>query len=311
MKWKAKAQLQHAVSLLPPSLSYSVYYWIQRHFGELRKVNPVTRLTAGIGVCKRIKQFGRTPIGGTFLEVGTGRRINTPVAYWLNGARKIITVDLNPYLKEELVREDIAYIAENKEKIKRLFDNYFFEDRFRSLLDLANGEWHLSDLLELCKVDYLAPQDAANLPVSAGSVDFHTSYTVLEHIPPDILKLILQEGKRVITTNGLFIHRIDCSDHFSHSDRSLSSINFLQYNEQEWNKIAGNRYMYMNRLRVDDFQQLLQESSHRILDIEPDRDLTAVELIKNGNLKLSNRFKDKSDEVIATIGFWIVSEKYG
>ncbi|MBE9058810.1 hypothetical protein [Sphaerospermopsis sp. LEGE 08334] len=44
--------------------------------------------------CKHIENVGQSPVGTTFLEVGTGRRINTPLGFWLLRAERIITVDL-------------------------------------------------------------------------------------------------------------------------------------------------------------------------------------------------------------------------
>ena len=112
MNYKLKAKIQHLVSILPSSLSHAAYYWMQRNFGGLRKdnLNPMSRLEAGIETCNRIEKIGRSFVGATFLEIGTGRRINTPLAFWLLGAEKVVTVDLNPYLKEELVKNDLDYI---------------------------------------------------------------------------------------------------------------------------------------------------------------------------------------------------------
>ena len=101
MNWKLKAKIQNAVSFFPSSASYATYYWMQRHFGALKKMNPINKLTAGIETCMRIKKVGRDPVGKVFFEVGTGRAPITPLAYWLMGAQKTITIDLNPYLKEE------------------------------------------------------------------------------------------------------------------------------------------------------------------------------------------------------------------
>jgi len=75
MKWQLKAKIQNLVNIFPSSLSYSTYYWIQRNFGGLRKdrLSPINRLEAGIETVRRIEQVGRSPVGGTFLEVGMGR----------------------------------------------------------------------------------------------------------------------------------------------------------------------------------------------------------------------------------------------
>jgi hypothetical protein len=86
MNWKVKARIQNGISLLPNSISYEAYYWIQRRFGGLRKVNPYKDLSMGIEIGKQIESFKHSWVGKTFLEVGTGRRINVPLALWLLGA---------------------------------------------------------------------------------------------------------------------------------------------------------------------------------------------------------------------------------
>jgi hypothetical protein len=63
-----------------------------------------------------------------------------------------------------------------------------------------------------------------------------------------------------VRAGGLFVHFIDHSDHFSHSDATISPINFLKHCESDWQGYAGNRYMYMNRLRHDDMIELIRES---------------------------------------------------
>ena len=50
-----------------------------------------------------------------------------PIAYWLMGARKIYTIDLNPYLKSELVEESLKYIFNNQEEVRNLFDSLLVE----------------------------------------------------------------------------------------------------------------------------------------------------------------------------------------
>ena len=61
MHWKLKAAIQNTVSFLPSSVSYATYYWVQRHFGGLRRLSPVERLVAGIDTWKRIQEQGVDP----------------------------------------------------------------------------------------------------------------------------------------------------------------------------------------------------------------------------------------------------------
>ena len=86
MGWKTKAKIQNAVSILPQAFAYNIYYWIQRHYGSLRNVNPVIGLKAGIKTSEMIEASGRSVRDSSILEIGTGWRINTPIALWLLGA---------------------------------------------------------------------------------------------------------------------------------------------------------------------------------------------------------------------------------
>lgn len=310
MDWKTKAKIQNAVSLLPPFISYEVYYWIQRYFGRLKNLTPISGLNAGLRIGEIISELGKTFDDKVFLEVGTGRRINTPLALWLCGAKKIITVDVNPYLKLELIRNDIKYICENHETISEMLGDNVIRERFEELLSLGKKEVSLDSLLDLFHIEYMSHADASNLGLPVSSVDFHISYNVLEHIPPDVIVNILKEGSRVVRDDGLFIHRIDFSDHFSHTDSSITSINFLQFSDEEWKRLVGNWYMYVNRLRVDDMADIFtSRCKQRIIYMDTTTDVSLLTLMRDGELELDDRFSSKSEEALITTGCWIASAK--
>lgn len=312
MHWKLKLKIQNAISLLPSAASYEAYYWVQRHFGGLRQVAPAKRFIAAIETWKRIQNQERSPTGKVFLEVGTGRAPLVPIAYWLMGAESTITIDLNPYLKEELIAEHLHYLSKNENEILALFGSLINEKRFKDLVKLAiRSKTLATEVLDLCQITYIAPGDAANTHLPEQHVDFHTSYTVFEHIPPDVLTDILREGNRIIKNNGLFVHRIDYSDHFSHSDKSISAINFLQYSDNEWAKYAGNRYMYMNRLRHDDFLALFESVGQQIIAVETSIDQRSEDLLQTKALNLNGRFSSKTKEVLAISRAWILTQKNG
>lgn len=311
MNWKLKAQLQNLIGILPEELSYTYYYWLQRNFGNLRntKLSPVSRLKAGIETCKKIEQLGASPVDRVFLEIGTGRRINTPLAFWLLGANQIFTIDLNPYLREELVKADLNYIIDNKSEIENLFEGKIQYIRMNSLIDFVqSNQYTLEDILTFLNINYVAPGDARNLDIDSQSIDFHTSYTVLEHIPPETIRVIIKEGKRVLKTSGLFLHKIDYTDHFSHSDKSISSINFLQFSEEEWQRIAGNRYMYMNRLRHDDFLKIFFDSQVEIFLEENTWDDSLLKILES--IYLDQLYSQKGKEILKITSSWIVASKF-
>src|SRR5688572_4431449 len=129
MHWKIKAAIQKAISRLPESLSYATYYRTQRLCGGLKKTDPVDRLVAGVQTWERITEQGVDPVDKVFFEVGTGTTPIVPLAFWLMGARRTITVDVNPYLREELVRESLEYIDVNRRDVTALFGAHLQQKR--------------------------------------------------------------------------------------------------------------------------------------------------------------------------------------
>lgn len=308
MHWKLKASIQNLISMFPNPLSYAVYYTVQRRFGGLRQFNPSKRLSGAIVAWKKIQEQGQCPIDKVFFEVGTGRAPIIPLAYWLMGADSVVTVDLNSYLEEELIVESLKWISENENEVRGLFGPLLCEDRFMTLLSwFRDASFDLSYFLNLCHIEYLAPSDASKTGLPNKTIDYHTSYTVLEHIPSQALVEIFKEGGRIIRDTGLFVHYVDYSDHFSHSDKSISAINFLQYSAEDWAQIAGNRYMYMNRLRHDDFLSLIADAQHDILSMTIFSDSYVKDLLQGSCIKLDQMFCAKSDEVLSITSSWFVT----
>ncbi len=307
MRWKHKATIQNVIGRLPSNMGNPIYYQLQRRFGGLRHPNPLSRLRAGVEVVRRIQQFERSAESAVFLEVGTGHQMALPLSLWLCGASEITTVDLNRYLKEKLVMNDVEYIRRHEREVRQIFsgvpESRFFEPRFRRLL---TGVSSLRELFSLTNIRYWAPADASHLPLPANSVDYHISFTVLEHIPSAILKRIFEEGRRVLKPSGLFVHNIDFSDHFAHSDDAISSVNFLQFSDREWEGLAGNRYMFHNRLRLDEFQYLLTELDLQILALHSTVDDEAIDVLESG-FPLNERFRSKDPTTNAAKDAWVVA----
>jgi len=309
MNWKIKARIQNLISTLPSEMSYALYYCVQRSLGGLKNFSPVSRLESGIEIWDKIEEQGHDPKDKVFFEVGTGRAPLAPLSYWLMGAKKIYTIDLNPYIKKELLEDSFRYLIENQQEINVLFGPRLQKERFTKLMMLANQpSFSLDEFFKLCDVKYIAPGDAANTPLEPNCIDFHTSYNVYEHIPEPVLSAILREGNRIVKPSGLFINKIDYSDHFAHSDSSISSINFLQFSDQDWSKIAGNRYMYMNRMRHDDFSQLFGSVNQDIVPQEGNTDNRAAETLNHSDFSLDAKFGHKSKEILSIIDSWWVTK---
>jgi SAM-dependent methyltransferase len=164
----------------------------------------------------------------------------------------------------------------------------------------------LEDVLECARIRYLAPCDARRLEVADCSFDLQTSFTVLEHIPEDVLVEILVEIRRVLDVDGLALNHVDMSDHFAHDDHAISFVNFLRYSERAWRFIAGNRYGFHNRMRVDELQAAFVRAGHEIRWWKTYVDGRSEHEIRNG-LPLCQRFRDKPVEVLAASAARVVS----
>jgi len=266
MNWQSKARIQNVIAALPAS--DAIYYAVQRAVGSLRpgRTNPLEWFEAAAQLVEWIESAGRTVGGASFLEVGTGRQLNMPLALWLAGAGRTATVDLNSYLSSALVLESADYVRRNRDEVARQFGALGETPEFRERLSaLASFKGDLAGLMRLASVEYLSPADAARLPFADDTFDFHVSHAVFEHIPGEDIYRILIEARRVLKDDGLLLHVIDPSDHFAHDDQSITAINFLRFDEREWARLAGNRFMFHNRLRACQYLEIFERAGVRVL----------------------------------------------
>jgi SAM-dependent methyltransferase len=283
MNWQRKARIQNLIASLP--LSNALYYAMQRSVGSLRagRANPVEYFDAARRMAEWIRATGRDIEGMRFLEVGTGRNVNLPTALWLCGAAEVTTVDLNPYLSSTLVFESNEYVRRHGEEVLSAFGAEAARPQFQArLAALSNFKGNLDALLKMMNVRYLPRADAAQLPLADASIDAHVSFAVFEHIPAPALARILAEARRILRPDGLLVHIIDPSDHFSHDDPSITAINFLQFGEDEWAKWAGNQFMYHNRLRAFEYLELFARAGVRIIREMQTLDEPSLGALKNG-----------------------------
>ena len=309
MNWRVKAAIQNTLAKLPPAFGNPAYYWLQRRMGNMRRIDPTERVQAALDFCEMLEATGTSPVDGRFLDLGTGWRVNIPIALWLCGARSVVTVDLNRYLKPALVRRDVRFMREHRARLESLLGARLDPSRLDALTQLDSRSWQIDDLFRLCSIDYIAPGDAAQLPFESNSLDFEVSHMVLEHIPLAALQAIHREAVRVLRPGGKVLHRIDLSDHFQHSDGTISPLNFLQFDDDQWRAIAGNRFMFMNRLRIDDYLRLIEEAGLRVVSCRRYADERGLQQLDGPSFHVDAQFAGKSRSDLATTAAWVVAEK--
>ncbi|WP_320668151.1 class I SAM-dependent methyltransferase [Prochlorococcus sp. MIT 1307] len=245
--------------------------------------------------------------GKSFLELGAGRSLILPLSLYIQGAREVVSVDLNPYFSIDIWNDSLKSIVENIDIIKKDFPKL---DSHR--LDLVLSTKNLDNVAQILGflnsigIRYIAPCDSTRLPFRDKYFDFQISTNVLEHIPKNKISGIFPEIKRVLSEDGLCLNLIDYSDHFAHSDHNISLIHFLRFSSQDFKSLAGNRYMYMNRLRDDDFQQLFADLEMKTIFSEKVVDSSILNLLKTNDKSvfLHDDFKFKEKDCLATTHAW-------
>ena len=305
MQWRRKAQIQRLFSRLPAG--NALYYMLQRRFGSLRQNPDPTRLLRECSsLVAELRTADHEVAGARMMEIGTGRRIDMPLGLYLAGAASIVTVDLNRYLRPELVMASIRTMQTCSDEVIALFDPVSpraeVQARFQRLIACQS----LADVFAATNITYLAPADARHIRMPADSIDIQISYTVFEHIPRDVLVGILREASRLLGKRGVALHHVDLSDHYAHDDPSISYINFLQFSQTEWNRLAGNRFAYHNRLRAHEYRRIYSEAGHDVLAWTEFQDQRSLDLLEDG-FPLDPGYRGMTPQEISTCVVRILS----
>lgn len=180
--------------------------------------------------------------GATILEIGTGWFPTIPILQCLAGAKRVIMSDLHPHLDDVSFAAALDFLRQACPDEPRLRE-------IRTRRDLP--------------LTYLAPFDVDALP--DGSIDLVTSRTVLEHIPPEDLRGLLQALRPKLSPGGLMLHLVDHSDHLEHADKSISKINFLTWSDRKHRLVNRLTREGENRLRHHEYPGLFAEAGYRVL----------------------------------------------
>lgn len=308
MNWQNKVFVQRVCSKMPNG--DSLYYLLQKHFGALKNFKIDSKISQAKRMCEVLHRYGYSLEGKALVEIGSGWVPCLPMAFWVMGYRSCKTYDISSLLKDELVFKAIfqlisslktngvwdelgVTISNKTRKIKNLESFLKRGISAAEILQEMNIECVVRDKFE---ADYFGTQSA----------DVVFSNTTLEHIPSIDLESLLKETYQVLKPGGISWHLIDPSDHFAHTDLSISPINFLKYSNDEFEKY-NNRYIYQNRLRNREFKELFQAAGYEIVAWETkpnERSLRAVDAIS-----LDSRFLGMPREEICSGSVIVIARK--
>ncbi len=243
INWKLKAFLYIVFSLLKLK---GIFYFLQKYITKRSKIN--------------IKQINKLWIYHTnaieknnvrnILEVGAGKSLeqNIYISYKFNNSITQTAIDMNNMLDLDLLnqaREQIGNILKhnNKGKVK-----------------------NLKQLKSLYNINYIAPYNLNNFAKINQKFDMCISTTVLEHLKISELEEYLENLKTILEPNGLVSSIIDYTDHYNHTDKNISVLNYLSYSDEEWKKY-NNSYLFQNRLRHQDYKKIIEKKNYKINEI--------------------------------------------
>jgi hypothetical protein len=307
MNWQWKSRIQRTCAALP-FMQEPAYYFLQKTFGSVRKISdPFSMLTACVDLSGILAQAGRPVEGARIMEIGTGRCLNMPIAFFLCGAQSVITFDLHRYLIPSLVMASVDALRSQKERVANLLACTTDIASLRERLDSLCSAKDCAEVLRRANIEYRAPANAALTGLPDHCIDVQVSYTVFEHIPRSALREILLEANRLLAPGGFALHHIDPSDHFSHDDASILPINFLRFSDSEWTRLAGNQFGYHNRMRSSEFGNLYAECGHETRLWKPIVHEPSLEAVTKG-FPLDSRFRTYSPEVLSTVVLQVLSQ---
>lgn len=283
MHWYVKAAAAHVLSRMPGGTT--VHYWVQRYVTRtlpLPESDFRTRFAAAKGHITHYRKFAvSAPLErAVFMEFGAGWDLAIALVYAAAGVPTQVLLDIHALARADLVSLSVERIRRQAAEAPVVLSaavtggtGWAHEPDEReacvsSLPDGPASQELLLPWLNSVGIDYRAPGDARAAGLPDCSVDCITSTTTMEHIPAKDLASILAEAYRVLKPGGIVSCHVDMSDHFCHSDPSITPWNFLRFDDRTWNRIVPPS-LYHNRLRASSHVELVRKAGFDIVREQP------------------------------------------
>ena len=276
INWKLKAILYKLFSFIKLKRTF---YFMQKHITKRSRINITEINKLWIFHSDAIEDSKSKKI----LEVGAGKSLeqNIYLSYKFGSKIDQTAIDLNNMLDFKLFNEASAQIS--------------------SILKLKNkGEVkNISDLKIKYNITYKAPFKINEFNTNE-KFDICISTTALEHFNILDLQNYLLDMKKILNDNGLISSLIDYSDHYSHTDKNIDTLNFLSYSKKDWEKY-NNAYLYQNRLRHQDYKKLFIDQGFKIIEIVKGNKTSPKK-------KISNEFDTSNDETFLNWAYFLTKK---
>lgn len=236
--WKLKSFLFFCIDFLGADF---FLYFIQKHVTKRSRIKTLEIDKIWVSHQMALISNGCT---GFIFEFGAGKSLAQNL-FLSNTVDRQLVVDLNSMIDIKIVEQARSLLFAKVGLNSKIAIN--------SLSDLRS--------YGIC---YKAPYDATKIDLPDKCLDASISTNTLEHIPKDLIKSIFNELHRVLKDNGIVSARIDYSDHYAHTDSTITLLNYLKFSEHEWSW-HNHRCHYQNRLRNNDYKIIFAECGFCIL----------------------------------------------
>jgi hypothetical protein len=222
----------------------NVLYFLQRNITKRSRIGQLNVSPIWSSHKKTLKEYGACE---KVFEFGAGKSLAQNL-YLSDTVNEQLVVDLNPMIElglVENVREQLSKIIVLKSNsiIKKIED------------------------FEKYGIHYKAPYDASKTDLSDKSIDACISTNTLEHIPESSIVSIFSELRRTLKDSGIISAQIDYSDHYAHTDDTISLLNYLKFDDKTWKRYNHNCH-YQNRLRHYDYLRIFKEIGFIVVEEE-------------------------------------------
>ena len=263
MDWRVKGVIQKGLSLMPGGRRLNTR--LQHFLGGMRDFDGSVAGKVGDWATSMgyLSDVNFRVHGTRLMEVGTGWYPALPLCFVLAGTGSIATFDIVRLLGETVTFRLLEDLEKHVPRIADLAGENS-ATVYARLLELRRSK-NLSELLSKSRIEYFAPADGCATGLEPDSIDLIYSNSVLEHVPPEVIRGLMKEGFRVLKPGGLAMHNVGCNDHYAFFDKSISFANFLQYGEREW-RLWNNPIQYQNRLRAPEFVELAIAAGFEVIN---------------------------------------------
>lgn len=227
----------------------------------MRRVRPFNlnnRWYAIVEMLQILRMAGIRVEGKDWAEIGTGWQPLLGPLYYGLGVRSIRLTDINANVHGDFVERALEFLILRAGEIAPLagVPAETLEARWRELLP-KGADWR--KVFAARGLTYDAPLDFTKTGWASGSVDGIYSNSCLCYIPTPILRGIFQESARVVKKGGFIAHNVDPVDILT------GTMQYLNYTEEEWDRVGNSRLHWQNRLRPAAFTKMAKESGFEIV----------------------------------------------